>query len=218
MVTRGPSGKDLGCYGERGWWTLAPQLWYGLNPHSVCNKSPNVLAALLPLLDLNLKQCWRWVQPCAEKGGLPGMIRPEKECIKSCETCFANTLNLNNKGPSLNEMSLFPKVLWPFSYLTLTLNKPSEFFEFIYLIITAWQWLMSFPYMPCIPMQIKPIKACQGKGQGTLPSREWPCCPFSSTGLGSWCEFVSSTMPQTLLAGDRVRLKQQFSTGVLQEF
>ena len=26
-------------------------------------------------------------------------------------------------------MSLFPKVLWPFSYLTLTLNKLSEFFE-----------------------------------------------------------------------------------------
>ena len=26
-------------------------------------------------------------------------------------------------------MSLFPKVLWPFSYLILTLNKLSEFFE-----------------------------------------------------------------------------------------
>ena len=26
-------------------------------------------------------------------------------------------------------MSLFPKVLWPFNYLTLTQNKPSEFFE-----------------------------------------------------------------------------------------
>ena len=51
---------------------------------------------------------------------------------------------------------------------------------------------MSFPYTPCIPMQIKPIKACQGKGQGTLPVREWPCHPFSSTGLGSLCEFVSS--------------------------
>ena len=31
----------------------------------------------------------------------------------------------------------------------------------------------------------KALKACQGKGQGTLPLREWPCCPFSSTGLGS---------------------------------
>ena len=52
--------------------------------------------------------------------------------------------------------------------------------------------MTSFPYTPCIPMQIKPIKACQGKGQGTLPVREWPCHPFSSTGLGSLCEFVSS--------------------------
>ena len=26
-------------------------------------------------------------------------------------------------------MSLFPKVLWPFSYLTLTLNNTSQFFE-----------------------------------------------------------------------------------------
>ena len=60
---------------------------------------------------------------------------------------------------------------------------------------------MSFPYTPCIPMQIKPIKACQSKGQGTVPSREWPCCPFPSPGLGSPCEFVSATMPQTLRAG-----------------
>ena len=51
---------------------------------------------------------------------------------------------------------------------------------------------MSFPYTPCIPMQIKPIKACQGKGRGTLPWRDWPCCPFSSTGLSSLCEFVLS--------------------------
>ena len=38
-----------------------------------------------------------------------------------------NTLNLNDV--SMHEMSLFPKVLWPFNYLTLTQNKPSEFFE-----------------------------------------------------------------------------------------
>ena len=45
-------------------------------------------------------------------------------------------------------------------------------------------------------MQIKPIKACQGKGWGTLPLREWLCCPSSSTGLGSPCGFVSS-QPQS---------------------
>ena len=69
--------------------------------HSVCKKSPNLLAALLPLLDLSLKQCRRWVQPCAGKGGFPRAIRPKKECIKSYETYFANSLNLNDKGPSM---------------------------------------------------------------------------------------------------------------------
>ena len=128
MVTRGLSGKDLGGYRKRGWWTLAPRLWHGLSPHSVCKKSPNLLAALLPLLHLSLKQCWRWVLPCAGKGRFPRVIRSNKECIKSCETCFANTLNLNDKGPNI-EWVCFPKVLWPFSYLTLTQNKASEFFE-----------------------------------------------------------------------------------------
>ena len=38
-------------------------------------------------------------------------------------------------------MSLFPKVFWPFNSLTLTQNKPSEFFEcylfdYYYLTIT----------------------------------------------------------------------------------
>ena len=132
----------------------------------------------------------RWVRPSAGKGGFPGVIRPKKECIKSCETCFANTLNLNDKGPSMKWVC-FPKVLWSFSYLTLTQNKPSEFFE-CYLFDYYCLTMMSFPYMPCIPMQIKPIKACQGKGRGTLPWRDWPCCPFSSTGPSSLCEFVSS--------------------------
>ena len=29
----------------------------------------------------------------------------------------------------------------------------------------------------------KTIKACQGKGRGALLLREWPCCPFFSTGF-----------------------------------
>ena len=89
MVRKGPSGKDLGGYRKRGGWTLAPQLRHRLSPHSVCKKSPNLLAALLPLLNLTLKQCQSWVGPCAGKGRLPGEIRPKKECIKSFETCFA---------------------------------------------------------------------------------------------------------------------------------
>ena len=50
-----------------------------LSPHSVCKKSPNLFATLLPPLDLSLKQCQRWVQPCAGKGGFPREIRPKKE-------------------------------------------------------------------------------------------------------------------------------------------
>ena len=49
---------------------------------------------------LNLKQCQRWVWPYAGKGGFPRAMRPKEECIKSYETYFANTLNLNN-GPSM---------------------------------------------------------------------------------------------------------------------
>ena len=128
MVMKRPTGKDLGGYRKRGWWTLTPQLWHSLSPHSVCKKSPYLLAALIPPPDLSLKQCQRWVWPCAGKGRFPGEIKPKKEWMKSCETCFANTLNLNDKGPSL-KWACFPKVLWPFISLILTLNKPSEFFE-----------------------------------------------------------------------------------------
>ena len=35
------------------------------------------------------------------KGQIPRVIRPKKECIKSYETYFVNTLNLNDKGPSM---------------------------------------------------------------------------------------------------------------------
>ena len=81
-----------------------------------------------------------------------------------------------------------PLAIWPWLRIS-----PQSSLSVIYcLIISAWQWLMSFPYTPYIPTQIKTIKACQGKGQGTLHLREWPCHPFSSTGLGSLCEFVSS--------------------------
>ena len=72
MVTKGPSGKDLGGYRKRGWWTLSPHLWHSLSPHSVCKNSPNLLAALLPLPDFSLKQWQKWVWPCAGKGQFPG--------------------------------------------------------------------------------------------------------------------------------------------------
>ena len=87
---------------EKGQKTLTPRLYHNLSPNSICKKSPNLLAALLPPPDSGLKQCRRGVQPWAGTGGSwQGAIRPKKECIKSCETCFAkNVLSLNVKGPS----------------------------------------------------------------------------------------------------------------------
>ena len=149
MVMKRPTGKDLGSYRKRGWWTLAPRLWHSLSPpHSVCKKSPNLLVALLLLPDFSLKQWLRVVQPCAGKGGFPGAMRPKKECIKSCETCFANTLNLNDKGPSLKWVcfpkSYSPLANWPW----FTISPQNPLFVIYCLILTAWQWLMSFT---CIP-------------------------------------------------------------------
>ena len=156
---KGPSGKNLESYRKRGWWTLAPQLWHSLSPHSVYKKSPNFLATLLPLPDLSLKQCWNWVQPCAGKGGFPGVIRPKKECIKSYETYFANTLNLNDMGPCLKQFCspkfYSPLTIWPW----LRINPQSSLNVIYYLIISSWQWLMSFTPVPSIPMQIKPNKS-----------------------------------------------------------
>ena len=110
-------------------------------------KSPNLLATLPPLLNLSLKQCWGWVQPCAGKGRFPEGIRPKKECIKSYETYFANTLNLNDKCPSMKWVCS-PKfygssAIWPWLRII-----PHSSFNVTYcLIITAWQWLMSFTYI-----------------------------------------------------------------------
>ena len=122
-----PRRKDLRGYRKRGWWTLAFQLWHSLSPHSVCKMFPNLLAALLPLPDLSLKQCWRWVWPCAGKGRFPRAIRPKKDCIKSYETYFTNTLNLN-KGPSM-KWFCSPKFYGPLSIWPWLRISP-EFFEY----------------------------------------------------------------------------------------
>ena len=95
----------------------------------------------------------------AGKGGSLGVIRPKKECIKPCETCFANTLILNDKGPSTKWVCspkfYSPLAIWPWLRIS-----PHSSLNVIYcLIITAWQWLMSFTYTPWIPMQIKPNKS-----------------------------------------------------------
>ena len=90
-----------------------------------------------------------------------GAIRPKRECIKSCETCFAkNVLNLNDKGPS-TKWVCFPKFYGPLAFTPciwpwLGISPHSSLNVIYCLILTAWQWLMSFT---CISAQIKPNKS-----------------------------------------------------------
>ena len=126
------------------------------SPHSVYKKPPNLLAALLSLPDLNPKQWQRAGQPCAGKGRFPRAIRLKKEYIKPCETCFANILSLNDKGPSLKRVC-FPKSYSPLANWPWLRISPQSSLCVIYcLILTAWPWLMSFT---CIPVQIEPNKS-----------------------------------------------------------
>ena len=90
------------------------------------------------------------------RAGSPRAIRPKKECIKSCETCFASTLNLNDKGPSMKWVC-FPKFYSPLANWPWLRISPQSSLCVIYcLILTAWQWLMSFT---CIPVQNEPNKS-----------------------------------------------------------
>ena len=117
------------------------------------------------------------MQPCAGKGRFPGEIKPKRECIKSCENCFANTLNLNDKGPSMKWVC-FPKFYGPLAIWPWLRIRPHSSLNVIYcLIITAWQWLRSFTYMPCIPMEINPIKAHWGTGSWPFSFERWAIFP-----------------------------------------
>ena len=55
---------------------------------------------------------------------------------------------------------VFPKFYGPLAIWPWLKIRPQSSLNVIYcLISTAWQWLMSFTYMPCIPVQIKPNKS-----------------------------------------------------------
>ena len=47
---RGHQGRTEGIV-EEGQKTLTPRFYHNLSPHSICKKSPNLLAAALPLLN-----------------------------------------------------------------------------------------------------------------------------------------------------------------------
>ena len=90
-------------------------------------------------------------------GQFPGVMRPKKEYIQSCENCFAkNTLNLNDKGPSMKWVCspkfYGPSANWPW----LRVSPRSSLYVIYCLILTTRQWLMGFT---CIPVQIEPNKS-----------------------------------------------------------
>ena len=63
MAMKGPSGTDLGDY-RKG--TFTPWLCHSLSPHSICNKSPNILAARISHLILSLKHAGGGCGPVLE--------------------------------------------------------------------------------------------------------------------------------------------------------
>ena len=99
-------------------------------------------------------------------------------------------------------MSLFPKVLWPFD-VTLSVRpwlriSPYSYLNVIYcLIITAWQWLMRFMYIHCIPMQTKPNKSPLRKRLKALLL--WP--PFLPLQIRSWQTYSYQRRVEGLFSG-----------------
>ena len=93
------------------------------------------------------------------KGVIPGAIRPKKECIKSYETYFANTLNLNDKDLSMKWIpsSKFygPLPIWPW----LKISPQSSLFVMYCLILTAYDWWV----LPVFLCKLNPIKGHWGK-------------------------------------------------------
>ena len=184
-IMKEPSGKDLGDYRKRG------------NGPSTLGF---VIACVLILSTRSLLISWwpacsTWLKPetmpkvgvsLRWKGQFPRVIRPKKECIKSCETCFAkNALKLNDKGPS-TKWICFPKfygllAIWPWLG-----TSPHSSLDVIYcLILTAWQWLIIFTYTPCILMQITSNKSpLRNRLKAGLLWRDWP--PFLPKQIMSW--------------------------------
>ena len=96
---------------------------------------------------------------------------------KSYETYFANTLNLNDKGPCMKWVCspkfYGPLTIWPW----LTISRHRSFNVIYCLILTAWQWLMSFT---CIPLQIEPNKSPLRKRLLAFLLWKYRLCPQSS--------------------------------------
>ena len=98
--------------------------------------------------------CW--------KRRFPGAIRPKKECIKSCEPCFAkNALNLNDKGPSIKWVC-FPKFYGPLAnWLWFRISPQSSLYVIYCLILLSDNNWWALPVFLC---KLNLIKAHWGTG------------------------------------------------------
>ena len=83
-----------------------------------------------------------------------------------------------------------PLAIWPW----LRIRPHSSLNVIYYLIITARQWLMSFMDMPCIPVQINPVKARWGTGS-------WPFSFESSATFPPQADQVLVNLFSSLGAG-----------------
>ena len=110
--------------------------------------------------------------PPDRNGQFPGAIRPKKECIKSCETCFANILNLNDKDPSMKWVCspkfYSPLAIWPWLRIS-----PHSSLNIIYCLIDTLSgrllsdsdWgLLCIYIRPVFLCKLNPVKAHWGKG------------------------------------------------------
>ena len=98
------------------------------------------------------------VQSYAGKGRFPGAVRPKKECIKPCETCFANTHNLNDKGPSLKWVC-FPKSYSPLAKRPwLRISPCSSLYVFIIWSLLPGNDWCALPVFLCKLNPKKPLK------------------------------------------------------------
>ena len=62
----------------------------------------------------------------------------------------------------MHGMSLFPKLLWPFNYLTLTQNKPSEFSEYYLLFGHFCLTMIDELYVcVCVCVCVYPVFLCK---------------------------------------------------------
>ena len=153
--------------------TLNPRLYHSLSPHSICKKSPNLLAALLLLPDPSLEQCRGGCSPVSELAVPSRFLRRSglrKNALNPVKPALAkNVLNLNVRVRARNKsVSQGFIANWPHHvYQTLT-QRTHVIPEMLSVNHTSFLWYASL-------FKLNPIKAHWERG----------LTPFSSERLVS---------------------------------